>query len=85
MIGCAPFGVDLTANWAPGGWAPVSDAQADATVAAALECGFLHFDTAPSYNNGTSESRLGHGLAAAGSPSVSVWSKCGKLVRGPAP
>ena len=59
--------------------------DSDATVAAALECGFLHFDTAPSYNNGTSESRLGHGLAAAGSPTVNVWSKCGKLVRGPAP
>jgi D-threo-aldose 1-dehydrogenase len=86
MIGCAPFGVDESANWNPFGVsAAVSDEQADATVAAALECGFLHFDTAPSYNNGVSESRLGHGLAAAGaSDAISVWTKCGKLVRGPA-
>jgi D-threo-aldose 1-dehydrogenase len=84
MIGCAPFGVDESANWNPFGTnGATSDAQADATVAAALECGFLHFDTAPSYNNGVSESRLGHGLAAAGSPTgVCIWTKCGKLVRG---
>lgn len=86
MIGCAPFGVDEAADWNPFGTnGATSDEQADATVAAALECGFLHFDTAPSYNNGVSESRLGHGLAAAGFPAdVSIWTKCGKLVRGPA-
>ena len=86
MVGCAPFGVDASASWNPFGKnGATSDAQANATVAAALDCGFLHFDTAPSYNNGVSESRLGHGLAAVGSPAgVAIWTKCGKLVRGPA-
>ena len=64
----------------------MSDEQADATVASALAAGFRHFDTAPSYNNGVSESRLGHGLASAGKAAegAQVWTKCGKLVRGKA-
>lgn len=86
MIGCAPFGVDESASWNPFGTnSATTDGQADATVAAALDCGFMHFDTAPSYNNGVSESRLGHGLAVAGAQDdVCIWTKCGKLVRGPA-
>jgi|EP01049_Picozoa_sp_SAG25_P007677 aryl-alcohol dehydrogenase-like predicted oxidoreductase len=85
MIGCAPLAVTDTSSWAPGGWAPISDEAADAAIAEALRCGLTQFDTAPLYNNGISESRLGHGLAAAGGAAATeaqIWTKCGKLVRG---
>jgi D-threo-aldose 1-dehydrogenase len=40
-------------------YAPLSDAQADATIATAYESGIRYFDTAPLYGQGQSEHRFG--------------------------
>ena len=52
-LGCAPLG-----NM----YAPVSDADAQATVDAAWDAGLRWFDTAPLYGHGLSERRLGTAL-----------------------
>ena len=43
----------------------IDDAQAAATLAAALAAGFRYFDTAPHYGRGLSERRLGDGVRGA--------------------
>lgn len=52
-LGCAPIG-NL--------YRPLSDAQAIATVHAALAAGILYLDTAPYYGLGRSEQRIGEAL-----------------------
>ena len=60
-------------------YAPMSDANALATVRAALHAGLHYVDTAPYYGFGLSERRVGEGLAA--SSGVVVSSKVGRLLR----
>lgn len=72
-IGTAPLG---------GLYAPVTDADARATLEAAVAGGVTHFDTAPHYGRGLAEERLGAFLAAedrAGALTVST--KVGRHVR----
>jgi len=59
-------------------YAAISDAEAAATVAAALDAGLRYFDTAPHYGFGLSETRLGQALASR--PDVIVSSKVGRLL-----
>ena len=70
-LGTAPLG---------GMFEAVSDADAVATVHAALAHGWSFVDTAPLYGHGMSERRVGEALAA-GSDSVVVSTKVGRLVR----
>jgi D-threo-aldose 1-dehydrogenase len=58
----------------------VDDADAVATVHAALAQGWTFVDTAPLYGHGLSETRVGAALASAGSDVV-VSTKVGRLVR----
>ncbi|QIK78353.1 aldo/keto reductase [Sphingomonas piscis] len=44
-------------------YTPISDAEAQATIEAAWECGYRYFDTAPYYGFGLSEQRLGTALS----------------------
>lgn len=74
-LGCAALG-NL--------YAEVTDAAADATLAAALEGGVSYFDTAPYYGHGLSETRLGRFLAAVTSP-VQVSTKVGRSLAPGAP
>lgn len=60
-------------------YAPMTDSEAMATLAAAVECGFGYFDTAPHYGFGLSERRLGDGLR--GKPSLVCSTKVGRLLR----
>ena len=46
----------------------IDDETAHATVAAALDAGITHFDTAPHYGQGLSERRLADALKASGKP-----------------
>eukprot|EP00928_Gymnodinium_smaydae_P042933 TRINITY_DN28866_c0_g1_i1.p1 TRINITY_DN28866_c0_g1~~TRINITY_DN28866_c0_g1_i1.p1 ORF type:complete len:370 (+),score=80.92 TRINITY_DN28866_c0_g1_i1:52-1161(+) len=55
-------------------------ANADATVAAAIEAGIVEFDTAPWYGAGGSEERLGRAVAK-WLPTARVVTKSGRLVR----
>jgi D-threo-aldose 1-dehydrogenase len=55
---------------------PVSDAAAEAAIAAALEAGIGYFDTAPHYGFGLSERRLGAALA--GRDGVRLSTKVGR-------
>ncbi|QMW24565.1 aldo/keto reductase [Sandaracinobacteroides saxicola] len=75
-MGCAAFG-NL--------YAPVADVDAEAAMAAAIDVGVRHFDTAPYYGHGLSESRLGAFLRATGHD-VILSSKVGRsLAEGEAP
>jgi D-threo-aldose 1-dehydrogenase len=58
-------------------YTPVSDAQAEAAVQAALELGVTYFDTAPFYGFGLAERRLGQALGDAG---VVISTKVGRLL-----
>jgi len=58
-------------------YAPVSDAEAYATIRAALDAGILYFDTAPHYGFGLAERRLG---AALGDATVLLSTKVGRLL-----
>ena len=57
---------------------PVSDADAQAAIAAGLEAGLRYFDTAPHYGRGLSERRLGDGLRQ--QRDVTVSTKVGRLM-----
>ena len=57
--------------------APVTDAAAEAAVAAALAAGIRYFDTAPYYGFGLAERRLGAALA--GHPAI-ISTKVGRLL-----
>lgn len=70
-LGCAPIGNLFTA---------VDEADADATVAAALDAGVRFFDTAPHYGAGASEARLGRALSAVDRDSVVVATKVGRRI-----
>jgi D-threo-aldose 1-dehydrogenase len=70
-LGCAPIGNLFTA---------VADADADATVAAALDAGIRFFDTAPHYGAGASEARLGRALAGIPRDSVVIATKVGRTI-----
>jgi D-threo-aldose 1-dehydrogenase len=62
-------------------YAPVSDAVAEATVAAAWEGGVRLFDTAPYYGFGLAERRLGIALAAVDPGQTAIIStKVGRLL-----
>ncbi|MFE2411722.1 aldo/keto reductase [Kitasatospora sp. NPDC059408] len=63
---------------------PVSDADAEAAVAAAWESGVRYFDTAPHYGLGLSERRLGRALAGLPRHEYTLSTKVGRLLR-PAP
>lgn len=54
------------------------DADAEATIAAALAAGIRYFDTAPHYGFGLAEQRLGQGLRA--HPDALVSTKIGRLL-----
>ncbi|MBD3943452.1 aldo/keto reductase [Microbacterium sp. NEAU-LLC] len=70
-LGCAPIGNLFTA---------VADADADATVGAALDAGIRFFDTAPHYGAGASEARLGRALAGVPRDSVVLATKVGRKI-----
>lgn len=56
----------------------IDDATAAATVAAAIEAGFLYADTAPFYGFGLAEERLGQAIA--GTDEVVISTKVGRLL-----
>lgn len=56
----------------------IPDAVAQATVAAAWECGIRHFDTAPHYGAGLSEHRMGAALR--GREGFTLSTKVGRLL-----
>jgi D-threo-aldose 1-dehydrogenase len=58
----------------------ISDADADATVAAAWEAGITYFDTAPHYGLGISERRLGRALRALPRNGFVISSKVGRIL-----
>jgi D-threo-aldose 1-dehydrogenase len=58
----------------------VTDADAQATVAAAWELGVRYFDTAPHYGLGLSERRLGAALASRPRSQYVISSKVGRLL-----
>jgi D-threo-aldose 1-dehydrogenase len=86
---CAPDGLRLGLGGAPLGnlFAPVTPAQAQATVAAAWAGGCRSFDTAPHYGHGLSERRIGdalRGLCPVGAQARDRFvlsSKVGRLLR----
>ena len=59
-------------------YAPVSDEDACATIAAALDAGVGYFDTAPYYGFGLSERRIGDALRTASRAALST--KVGRLL-----
>jgi D-threo-aldose 1-dehydrogenase len=62
-------------------FAPVADADADATVRAALDAGITYLDTAPHYGLGIAERRLGRVLAGRPRDSFVLSTKVGRLLR----
>jgi D-threo-aldose 1-dehydrogenase len=58
----------------------VSAEEAEATIHAALRCGFGLIDTAPFYGHGLSETRIGQALAHWGGPRPLVSSKVGRVL-----
>jgi len=68
-LGCAPIG-NL--------FAPVADADAVATVHAALDHGVRFFDTAPLYGSGESERKLGLALRGVPRDEVVIATKVGR-------
>ena len=65
-----------------GAYGPITDSQADSTIAKAVELGIRYIDTAPLYGNGRSESRLGRYFASHGKPADLVIStKVGRILR----
>lgn len=61
----------------------LSEAQADATLAAAWEAGVRYFDTAPFYGHGKSEHRLGHVLRTLPREEFVLSTKVGRVYRRP--
>jgi D-threo-aldose 1-dehydrogenase len=70
-LGCAPIG-DLFTS--------VTEADAAATVTAALASGIRFFDTAPHYGAGLSERRLGVALHGVPRDSLSIATKVGRQI-----
>ncbi|MDN5003182.1 aldo/keto reductase [Bradyrhizobium sp. GCM10027634] len=71
-LGTAPLG---------GLFAPVSDADAEATLAAGWSAGIRFYDTAPLYGFGLSERRLGAFLRRQPRDSYAISTKVGRLLR----
>src|SRR5687768_15901396 len=61
-------------------YAPVSEAQAIATIHEALRRGITFFDTAPMYGAGLSEQRLGRALRGVPRDQFVLATKAGRLV-----
>lgn len=61
-------------------YAPVSDTDADATLAAAERCAFSWFDVAPLYGYGLAEERLGRYLKQSENPAKIVATKVGRIL-----
>jgi D-threo-aldose 1-dehydrogenase len=61
-------------------YASVDDAAAAATIAHAWYCGIRHFDTAPYYGYGLSESRLGATLRGVPRDSYTLSTKLGRII-----
>ncbi|WP_154795814.1 aldo/keto reductase [Occultella kanbiaonis] len=70
-LGCAPIGNLYT---------EVAEADAQATVTAALEAGIRFFDTAPHYGAGLSEQRLGRALEGFPRDGIVIATKVGRAV-----
>lgn len=62
------------------GFAPTSDAQSEATLAAAWESGVRYFDTSPWYGLGLSERRTGHHLHNHAADDYVLSTKVGRLL-----
>ncbi|MCC4605635.1 aldo/keto reductase [Xanthomonas campestris pv. badrii] len=62
------------------GFAPTSDAQSEATLAAVWESGVRHFDTSPWYGLGLSERRMGHHLHTHRAEDYVLSTKVGRLL-----
>src|SRR3954462_8519488 len=73
-LGSAPLG---------GLFTPVSDADAEATIARAWSLGIRFFDTAPLYGFGLAERRLGVFLRQQARDSYAISTKVGRLLRVP--
>lgn len=73
-LGSAPLG---------GLFTPVSDADAEATIARAWSAGIRFFDTAPLYGFGLAERRLGAFLRQQPRDSYVISTKVGRLLRAP--
>jgi D-threo-aldose 1-dehydrogenase len=58
----------------------VDDASSAATITHAWQRGIRHFDTAPYYGYGLSESRLGHALSGMPRESFTLSTKVGRLI-----
>ncbi|MCS7057497.1 MAG: aldo/keto reductase [Meiothermus sp.] len=71
-LGTAPLG---------GLFAPVSEAEAQATLGAAWRAGLRHFDTAPQYGNGVAEQRTGAFLGQKPREAFLLSTKVGRLLR----
>jgi len=71
-LGTAPLG---------GLFAPVSDAEAEATIARAWALGVRYFDTAPLYGFGLAEQRLGRFLRTQPRDEYVISTKVGRLLR----
>jgi len=71
-LGTAPLG---------GLFAPVSELEAEATIASAWSLGVRYFDTAPLYGFGLAEQRLGRFLRAQPRDSFVLSTKVGRLLR----
>jgi D-threo-aldose 1-dehydrogenase len=73
-LGSAPLG---------GLFTPVSDADAEATIARAWSLGVRFFDTAPLYGFGLAERRIGAFLRQQPRDSYAISTKVGRLLRAP--
>jgi D-threo-aldose 1-dehydrogenase len=71
----------LGASAVGGLFAPVSDAEAQAVVRAALGLGIRYVDTAPLYGLGASERRVGQALAGRPRETFTLSTKVGRLLR----
>lgn len=69
------------------GWlyAPVTDAQAQATVRRAYDLGCRFFDTSPYYGSGLAEARMGAGLAGLPRDDFVLSTKAGYAIDGATP
>ena len=73
-LGGAPLG-DL--------YTKVTDADAEATIAAAWDQGVRYYDTAPWYGRGQSEHRIGHFLRRQTRSEVLISTKVGRVLSAP--
>ncbi|MEU6735774.1 aldo/keto reductase [Streptomyces physcomitrii] len=75
-LGALSFGAASLGNL----YTPVTDAEAEETVAAAWEAGIRYFDTAPHYGLGLSERRLGAALRGLPRDAFTLSTKVGRLL-----